>query len=92
MSEIAIADTSPGMSYEDQRLFLKPHCGGVVRATASGRGRTLELATAQGIIESHGGRMWVESKGYNESQCPGVRFYILLPIMMPREKLPLSLD
>jgi signal transduction histidine kinase len=39
----------------------------------------LGLPIAKGIIEAHGGTIWVESEGYDEFHCPGATFHILLP-------------
>jgi len=38
------------------------------------------LPITKGIIEAHGGAIWVESDGYDESSCPGSTFHILLPV------------
>jgi len=40
----------------------------------------LGLPIARGIIEAHGGTIWVESEGHDEKDCPGSTFHILLPI------------
>jgi len=40
----------------------------------------LGLPITRGIIEAHGGTIWVESPGYDEENCPGSTFHILLPI------------
>ena len=45
-----------------------------------GGGIGLGLPIAKGIIEAHGGRIWVDSAGYNTEQTPGSTFYVLLPI------------
>ncbi|RLC95879.1 MAG: hypothetical protein DRI77_09345 [Chloroflexi bacterium] len=45
-----------------------------------GGGIGLGLTVARGIIETHGGRIWVESEGYDEDQLPGSTFHILLPL------------
>ena len=34
---------------------------------------------AKGIIDAHGGTIWVESTGYDEIKCPGSTFHILIP-------------
>lgn len=45
-----------------------------------GGGLGLGLTVARGIIETHGGKIWVESEGYDEEQLPGSTFHILLPV------------
>jgi signal transduction histidine kinase len=37
------------------------------------------LPIVKGIIEAHGGTIWVESPGYDETKCPGTTFHLLLP-------------
>jgi signal transduction histidine kinase len=39
------------------------------------------LAIARGLVKAHGGFLWVESEGYDEKECPGSCFHILLPIV-----------
>ena len=34
----------------------------------------------KGIVEAHGGRIWVESKGYDEVNFPGSKFHVVLPL------------
>jgi hypothetical protein len=31
-------------------------------------------------VEAHGGAIWVESEGYDEVNCPGTTFHVLLPL------------
>jgi signal transduction histidine kinase len=45
-----------------------------------GGGPGLGLPITKGVIEAHGGAIWVESEGYDEERCPGSVFHILLPI------------
>jgi len=45
-----------------------------------GGGPGLGLPITKGIIEAHGGAIWVESEGYDELKCPGSKFHILLPL------------
>lgn len=94
--EITIADTGIGIDPADQeRIFEKFGRLGNVALHSSGKtkfkggGPGLGLSITKGIIESHGGAIWVESEGYDEEKCPGSMFHILLPILKesPDEKV-----
>ncbi|MFP4394408.1 MAG: GAF domain-containing protein [Anaerolineales bacterium] len=85
--EITVEDTGIGIDPEYQELiFEKFYQMGEVAVHSSGRtkfkggGPGLGLAIARGIIQAHGGRIWVESAGHDEATCPGSKFYIWLPI------------
>lgn len=85
--EVTIADTGIGISPEDQILIFEKF-GALGRADLhssskikfKGGGPGLGLSIAKGIIEAHGGTIWVESEGCDEKTCPGSTFHILLPI------------
>ncbi len=34
----------------------------------------------RGIIEAHGGKVFVESKGHDEVNLPGSKFHLVLPL------------
>jgi len=57
---------------------LNLHSTGLTKFKGAGPG--LGLPIARGIIEAHGGRIWVESNGYDEESLPGSTFYIVLPV------------
>jgi signal transduction histidine kinase len=84
--EVTFKDTGIGISVEDQRtIFEKFNQLGEVALHSSGKtkfmggGPGLGLPITRGIIEAHGGTIWVESEGCDEETCPGSSFHILLP-------------
>jgi PAS domain S-box-containing protein len=90
--EIVIRDTGIGIDSNDQkRIFdkfyevgnIKEHSSGKTSFKAGGTG--LGLSIAKGIVDMHGGRIWVESPGYDPQTFPGSSFIILLPIDQPAD-------
>ena len=84
--EITIADTGIGIAPEHQSVVFEKfgqlgktdlHSSG--RTKFKGGGPGLGLPIARGILEAHGGTIWVESEGYDEVRLPGATFHILLP-------------
>jgi PAS domain S-box-containing protein len=85
--EVTVEDTGIGIDRDDQlRIFDKFYEVGNIEEHSSGKvafrskGTGLGLAIAKGIVEMHGGDIWVESQGYNPEKCPGSTFHILLPL------------
>ncbi|HNB35262.1 MAG TPA: ATP-binding protein [Anaerolineales bacterium] len=91
--EVSIKDTGIGVdtSMKD-RIFEKFGQTGEVLLHSSGKtkfkggGPGLGLAIARGIIQAHGGRIWVDSPGYNETTYPGSTFTISLPAHKEKER------
>jgi signal transduction histidine kinase len=85
--EVVVSDTGVGIDLEEQeRIFDKfyrvesPDLHSSSKTRFMGAGPGLGLAIAKGIVEAHGGRIWVESPGFDPESCPGSHFHILLPI------------
>jgi signal transduction histidine kinase len=91
-----VADTGIGIDPQDHaRVFEKfgrlgntaLHSSGKTKFKGGGPG--LGLPITKGILEAHGGAIWVESEGYDELQYPGATFRILIPLRSepPDEKI-----
>ena len=85
--EIIVTDTGVGVDPASREIifskFYQPgdlakHSTSKTRFKGSGAG--LGLALSKGIVEVHGGRIWVESAGYDEVNFPGSKFHVLLPL------------
>ena len=85
--EITLEDTGIGIDPENQlAIFEKFGRIGNVSLHSSGKtkykggGPGLGLPITKGIIEAHGGAIWVESEAYDEVNCPGSVFHVLIPL------------
>ncbi len=86
--EIVVADSGVGIHKDSQEVIftkfyqpgekLNKHSTGKTKFQGSGVG--LGLALAKGIVEAHGGRIWVESDGFDEEKYPGSQFHVILPL------------
>ena len=85
--EVIVRDTGIGIAPEYQTAIFekfsqagRPNLHSSGKTKFKGGGPGLGLPIARGIIEAHGGTIWVESEGYDEVKCPGSTFHILIPI------------
>jgi signal transduction histidine kinase len=85
---MTVQDTGVGINKEDQgRIFDRFFSANdnMLHSTSKtafqGGGLGLGLAICRGIIEAHGGKIWVESEGRDEEHLPGSTFYIDLPLL-----------
>lgn len=88
--EVLVKDNGIGIDPADQhKIFdkfyrtgdLMKHSTGKTKFKGAGPG--LGLSLVKGIVDAHGGRIWVESPGHDEQTCPGSNFHVLLPLHPP---------
>jgi signal transduction histidine kinase len=84
--EVVIKDSGIGIDakYHDlvfEKFFrigdTQLHSSGNTKFKGAGPG--LGLPIAKGVIEAHGGTIWVESDGEDEARLPGSHFHIVIP-------------
>jgi phosphoserine phosphatase RsbU/P len=69
-----VSDDGPGITHDDQATLFQPF----TRLDENTLGTGLGLYICRGIVEAHGGRIWVESE-----QGKGSDFVIKLPVLAP---------
>lgn len=85
--EVIVSDTGVGVDKSLQEIiftkFYQPgdllnrHSTGKTKFKGSGAG--LGLALSRGVVDAHGGRIWVESPGFDDVNFPGSQFHFILP-------------
>ncbi|KAA3647772.1 MAG: hypothetical protein DWQ07_01965 [Chloroflexi bacterium] len=86
--EVTVKDSGIGIEPEYQEQIFEKfgrlgnpilHSSG--RSKFKGGGPGLGLSISKGIMEAHGGSIWVESSGQDEVEMPGSTFHLLLPLL-----------
>ncbi|NLE51580.1 MAG: GAF domain-containing protein [Chloroflexi bacterium] len=89
---VAVRDSGIGIDPQYHELIFQKffrthdpnlHSSGTTKFMGAGPG--LGLTIARGVIEGHGGRIWVESKGEDRATLPGSVFNIALPLRPPAD-------
>ncbi|HKJ40066.1 MAG TPA: GAF domain-containing sensor histidine kinase [Anaerolineales bacterium] len=98
--EIIVSDTGVGVDPHARDIifskFYQPgelakHSTGKTKFKGSGAG--LGLALSKGIVEVHGGSIWVESEGYDEEKFPGSQFHAAFPLRLDKgEEIVLGIE
>jgi two-component system phosphate regulon sensor histidine kinase PhoR len=82
-AQVSVSDTGIGITPEDrERIFDEFYrTGSALNSKEQGTG--LGLSICRGIVQAHGGRIWVESQAGK-----GSKFIFTLPNYQPISKLP----
>lgn len=78
----AVSDTGIGMSEEDLRNLFRPYWRSDNPEAKDQPGTGLGMSLTRGLIEAHGGRVWVESQ-----LGVGTTFHFTIPLAKEGEKL-----
>ena len=82
-AQVSVSDTGIGISATDrEKIFDEFYRTGIAIDTKE-QGTGLGLSICRGIVQAHGGRIWVESQQGN-----GSKFIFTLPNYQPISKLP----
>lgn len=91
--EVEVRDNGIGVNGDEQvKIFEKFYEIGEIRHHSSGKhkfqgkGAGLGLAIVKGMVEAHGGMVWVESLGSDPHARFGSAFYVLLPLEDPPQR------
>jgi signal transduction histidine kinase len=88
--QVAIKDTGIGIDPKNHEAIFEKffrtsdpglHSTGATKFMGAGPG--LGLTIARGVLQGHGGRIWVESPRFDPDKMPGSTFYIALPVHPP---------
>lgn len=84
---IIVADHGVGINKDEQKNIFDAfyEIGNANRHSTDyskfmGGGTGLGLSIVKGIVERHGGKIWVDSEGVREDEFPGSSFHVLLPM------------
>ena len=75
---VTVRDQGPGIAADEQGLIFEPFYRGQATRGSRQKGLGLGLAICRGIVDAHGGRIWVES-----TPGRGAAFHFTLPTAKP---------
>ena len=75
---VSVADAGPGIPCEEREKIFQQFYRMERDRGSSTRGTGLGLAICRGIVEAHGGRIWIEDNGQSNNQ--GSTFLFTLPL------------
>lgn len=84
---LEVRDHGVGVPPDEQKRVFLPfyELGSVTKHSSDGvkfmgSGTGLGLSIVKGVVERHGGRVWVESEGAYGEEFPGSAFHVVVPV------------
>jgi PAS domain S-box-containing protein len=74
--QINVNDQGPGISSNEYKKVFKAFRRGINMENSSTKGAGLGLAICQGLVEAHGGHIWIKKK-----HTPGATFSFTIPLV-----------
>jgi signal transduction histidine kinase len=97
MVRFSVRDSGVGIAQEEQdAVFDQFHTTSdaslhsTSKTAFMGGGLGLGLSLSRGVVEAHGGKIWVESAGYDPDNLPGCAFYVSMPLRTERRQYKLK--
>lgn len=88
--EVVIQDSGVGIEPRYREMIFAPffYTGGELHKNLKSpmrfsRSLGIGLAVVRGIVEAHGGRVWLESSEREPGDMPGSEFHVVLPLACP---------
>jgi PAS domain S-box-containing protein len=85
--QVEVRDNGIGILYDDQPMVFEKfyEVGDICHHSSGkfkfqGKGAGLGLAIVKGMVEAHGGMVWVESPASDRPETTGSSFFVLLPL------------
>jgi signal transduction histidine kinase len=79
--KVGVIDRGIGIAFQDQQAIFGRFCRLEKARCIQAKGSGVGLSIAKGIIENHGGKLWVESE-----LGQGSKFYFTLPVKKEEER------
>jgi PAS domain S-box-containing protein len=74
--QINVVDQGPGIPLAERKLVFQTFRRGSQQENGAGKGAGLGLAICKGLVEAHGGRIWIKKKN-----SPGATISFTLPLV-----------
>jgi PAS domain S-box-containing protein len=73
--QVNVADQGPGIQPEEHKLVFEAFRRGINQVEGLGKGAGLGLAICKGLVEAHGGHIWIKKKN-----TPGATISFTIPL------------